>query len=104
MKAPCELSVWYILPLIRGEVARRLVEGHGMTQAKAARRLSITDAAVSQYISGKRGRRDLRLADYDGMLDTSAARIAKTKSEATVQREICILCKRMSRDKCFGCK
>jgi len=55
MKIPCELIVWYVLPSIRRELARELVEKHRMTQAEVARRFGVTDAAISQYLKAKRG-------------------------------------------------
>jgi hypothetical protein len=54
MKEPCELIVWYILPAVRAELASALV-ARGMSQKEIAWRLGITQAAVSQYISKKRG-------------------------------------------------
>ena len=55
MKIPCELIVWYVLPSIRRELARELVEKHHLSQAEVARRFGVTDAAISQYLKSKRG-------------------------------------------------
>ncbi|OFV68534.1 MAG: XRE family transcriptional regulator [Candidatus Syntrophoarchaeum caldarius] len=54
MKAPCELIVWYILPSIRAGLASTLIES-GVSQKEVAAKLGITQAAVSQYLSKKRG-------------------------------------------------
>jgi predicted transcriptional regulator len=54
MKAPCEIIVWYILPGIRSELAKELVK-HGLSRKDVSRRLGITPAAVSQYLTDKRG-------------------------------------------------
>jgi uncharacterized protein len=61
IKIDCEENVWYILPLIRKEFARSLIKDHGLTQRKAAEKLGITESAVSQYVSKKRG--DLKVTD-----------------------------------------
>src|SRR5665647_1652059 len=55
MKIPCELIVWYVLPSIRRELARELVDKHNFSQAEVARRFGVTDAAISQYLKAKRG-------------------------------------------------
>jgi predicted transcriptional regulator len=55
IKIDCEENVWYLLPLIRKEFAKSLIKDHGLTQRKAAEKLGITEAAVSQYVSKKRG-------------------------------------------------
>lgn len=55
IKIDCEESVWYYLPLIRKEFAKSLINDYGLTQRKAAEKLGITEAAVSQYVSKKRG-------------------------------------------------
>jgi len=61
IKIDCEEIVWYILPLIRKEFAKSLIKDRGLTQRKAAEKLGITEAAVSQYVSKKRG--DLKVKD-----------------------------------------
>jgi len=55
IKIDCEENVWYLLPLIRKEFAKSLIKDHGLTQRKAAEKLGITESAVSQYVSKKRG-------------------------------------------------
>lgn len=51
---PQEIQVWYILPAIRKELARIFVKEKGLTQKETAKILSLTEAAVSQYLSEKR--------------------------------------------------
>ena len=53
-QVPCETIVWHILPAIRRELAKIMVEKRGLTQKEAAKRLGLTEAAVSRYFSGKR--------------------------------------------------
>lgn len=55
MKIHCEEVVWYTLPIIRKELARSLIKDYGLSQRKAAEKLGITESAVSQYLSKKRG-------------------------------------------------
>ena len=51
---PQEIQVWYVLPAIRKELTKVLVKEKGLTQKETAKILSITEAAVSQYLSEKR--------------------------------------------------
>jgi hypothetical protein len=51
----CEIIARKYLPVIRAEMVLRLVRNEGVSQSDAARSLGVTRAAVSQYLSGKRG-------------------------------------------------
>ncbi|MBQ8179063.1 MAG: transcriptional regulator [Candidatus Methanomethylophilaceae archaeon] len=95
MKIPCELVVWYVLPMIRREVSKELVYTHGMSQAEVARRFGVTDAAISQYLKKKRGDNALIEASpfYPKFLEAikeSATLIAEDRSDFSV--EMCRLC------------
>lgn len=52
---PQEIEVWYVLPALRRELAKNFVKVHGLSQKKAASILSMTEAAISQYLGEKRG-------------------------------------------------
>jgi len=52
-KTPQEIEVWYIIPAIRRELVKGLIQA-GLSQKKAALKLGLTESAVSQYISDKR--------------------------------------------------
>ncbi len=51
----CEFSVRFVLPRIRVALAREL-HSRGYSVSQIARMLDMTPAAVSQYLSGKRGK------------------------------------------------
>ncbi len=65
MYPPCEAVGRYILPIFRSLVAKELIEKYSFTQIEAAKRLGTTQAAISQYIHSKRGRKD---AKFEGIL------------------------------------
>ena len=95
MKIPCEIVVWYVLPMIRREVSKELVYTHGMTQAEVARRFGVTDAAISQYLKKKRGGNAVvdespLYPQFQEEVKISAARIAEDKSDFS--NEMCRLC------------
>src|SRR3989344_5184961 len=50
---PQEIEVWYILPAIRRELAKHLINS-GLKQKEVAVKLGVTEAAVSQYMKDKR--------------------------------------------------
>ncbi len=92
MKTPCEIIVWNIVPIIRKEFAKNLIENHGLNQRKVADKLGITESAVSRYLSGKRG--ILEITD-DGILEEirkSANRIAKENGPLVIE-ETCRICR-----------
>lgn len=60
LKPPCEFAVQYILPTFRLLVAKRLVKDYNFTQAKAAKKLGITQASISHYLHSTRGIRKMK--------------------------------------------
>lgn len=98
MKIPCELIVWYVLPSIRRELARVLVEKHNLTQAEVARRFGVTDAAVSQYLKSKRGtNKELessgRYEEFKEEVERAAQRIIDGSDIVTETCRICNMVK-----------
>ncbi|DAC72969.1 MAG TPA: Fis family transcriptional regulator [Thermoplasmata archaeon] len=91
MKIDCEESVWYLLPLIRKEFAKSLIKDHGLTQRKAAEKLGITESAVSQYVSKKRG--DFKVTDVaiQREIKESTKRIIKGDIQV-MKTETCRIC------------
>ena len=93
MKIPCEVVVWQILPLVRRELARELVSTHGMSQAEVAKIFGVTDAAISQYLSKKRGGEysvASMYGEFIGDVRNSAARIVDGTSD--YDSEVCSIC------------
>lgn len=88
-KIPCEIITWYVLPVIRKELAVLLVKNHRMSQKEAASLLGVTDAAISQYLSKKRGNAIFCIENKD-VFEQSAQRIV---NGASAKDEICHLCK-----------
>lgn len=55
MKTTCEVMVQKVLPAIRAELSRTMIFEYGCTQQDVADILELSRAAVSQYVSEKRG-------------------------------------------------
>ena len=96
MIIPCEFMVWHVLPMLRRELAAELVSANGMSQADVARKFGVTDAAVSQYISRKRGSGpefdpgDPEYGVFMAEIRESARKIAE--DDADPSAEMCRLC------------
>lgn len=91
MRAPCELIIWYVLPAIRRELARSMIEDFGLTQRAAANKLGLTDAAISQYLSAKRGKIQINDPVVLKEIRRSAKRMAQGNRDI-VLRELCRVC------------
>lgn len=92
MKSPCELLVWHLLPAIRSELAKS-IRKERFTQKEIAKKLGITPAAVSQYMSKKRGH-DMEFSDrIKEMINALAKRIVEEDlSEFKIMEEVCVIC------------
>jgi predicted transcriptional regulator len=92
MKVPCEIVVWYVLPVARREIAKILVSEFKLNQREAAKKLGITEAAVSQYFSAKRGG-NIHLSQKSiSEIKKSAGRIAEAENTSIVAGELCMIC------------
>jgi predicted transcriptional regulator len=90
MKTPCEIFVWYLLPGVRRELARHMIKDFKISQTKTAVKLGVTDAAISQYLSKKRGALSFN-EDLKKEIGISAERIVKGDDKTTVE-ELCRIC------------
>ncbi len=79
---PQEIQVRYILPAIRGELAKSLVNEQRLSQKEAARLLGMTEAAISQYLSRRRGNNVALDPELVGEIRKSARRIAGQNAAA----------------------
>jgi len=77
-----------------------LVEKHGMTRAAVAKRLGVTQAAVTQYFKAVRGTRNKEVIDenFSDLIEDIAARIANGEDELET---ICGLCRTIRTDPRF---
>jgi len=94
MNPPCIAAVWYLIPAVSASLAKRLAR-QGLSQAQIASKLGITRAAVSQYISGKRGT-ELKLGKKSTKaLDALAKKLASAKpdsADAELSLAMCGIC------------
>jgi len=95
---PQEIEVWYVLPAVRRELALEL-KRLGLTHSDIAKKLFVTNAAVSQYLSGKRAKKsssEITNAIKNVVLESSK-RIALGESNAVC--EVTVIAKKIWEDK-----
>ena len=88
---PCEYMRWQGLPIIRKELVKSMIRNYGINQKEAADIMGLTPAAISQYLSKKRGRISIINHDIISEINISAEKIIQNGSSA-VQIEICRIC------------
>jgi predicted transcriptional regulator len=98
MKNPCELIIWYVLPDLRSEITKNLIETYSIKQTEAAEIFGVTRAAINQYLSEKRGsglsstvKSKKQLGQLQNEIKISANRIYKDHS--LVNQELCRICR-----------
>ena len=53
---PQEIEVWYIIPALRRELTKSMINDFSLTQKQIASIIGLTEAAVSQYMHSKRAK------------------------------------------------
>lgn len=95
MRPPCEIVVWYVIPSIRSELAKELLN-LGMKQKEISEILDITQPAVSQYISDKRGHGIRFESEIQAMIKDFAVKMAKGEAGQTdIIPKMCEICKKI---------
>ena len=101
MRPPCEIVVNTILPNVRAELVKVLIEEYGLRQVDVATMLDITQASVSQYRTLIRGRDELLLEIFPE-IEKYAKETAKSIMEhgadtknAEPWSQICEMCKKI---------
>ena len=78
----CDTMVRNLLPPMRAEMISRLVQKQGLSQSDAAKRAGITRAAVSQYLSKKRGVSEVQISnELDSLIDRWALAVITGESD-----------------------
>ncbi len=94
-KQPCEVAVWYIVPCIRGCLAREMVR-MDITQQEVGDLLGISQAGVSQYVREKRGRSYTRHEEVYSRVEKLARDLVEGRVDDLPSR-ICEICRVIQR-------
>jgi hypothetical protein len=86
----CDIMVRKYLPAMRAEMVARLVQREGITQSDAAKMLGVSRAAVSQYMSRKRGDSGVEIShELDSLIDRWALSVTSRDNGIT----LCDICR-----------
>ncbi len=104
MKPPCMVVVKYILPSIRAMVARSLVEDYNMKPIKVASKMDISPAAITQYMKGIRGVKEIMELEKSEKVRESIEGILEelfkeNVDEVKVLEKLCEACKIIQKEK-----
>ena len=97
----CETVTKRVLPLYRSFVAKELLSKYNFTQINVAKKLGTTQAAVSQYLNAKRGRKEKHDSDeYLAVVKNESEKIAKLLATSDIGSDefkdsFCNLCKKL---------
>ena len=97
-RTPCEYVLWNGIPNIRKEFAETLIKQYGLSQREAAEKIGITPSAVSQYLSKKRGKKDIFDDTIIQEISISAERIM-TNNGGDIILETCRICRLLQKNK-----
>lgn len=104
MKTPCELVVGKILPSLRASVVKELSSKYHMKQSDIAKRMGITQASVSQYLSSSRAGSPKVTESFPKIkqyAEDLARRIASGEERYEWYTVLCVACKDIRADEEF---
>jgi predicted transcriptional regulator len=97
MRCRCEVAVQDILPIARSLLAKKLLDAYGMSQTEAAKKMGVSQPAISQYKKDIRGCKKGSLADspkFTHAVNDIAKRLADGSVTARqMPSELCRLCR-----------
>jgi predicted transcriptional regulator len=97
MRCKCEIAANEILPFARSVIARKLVDTYGFSQVNAAKKMGISQPAISQYrkkIRGSRRGAPARDPRFAEIANDIAGRIAEgSVKPEQMKKEMCRFCK-----------
>ncbi|MBI4017880.1 MAG: DUF134 domain-containing protein [Candidatus Aenigmarchaeota archaeon] len=93
MMTGCEVVVHYVFPTVRAMIAQQLIETHGLTQKEAARRMGLTQPAISQYKKHARGQQAAAVKKNDVLVaKINEIATALSKDELDAEHATARLC------------
>jgi len=101
---PQEIEVWYIIPAIRKELAKRLTKKYGLSYEMAGRALGVSKAAISQYLSNKRANKIKLTLEIKRKIAKSAKTIVDNPKLGLIEMEKVLKIMKDTKYSCEVCK
>jgi len=97
LRPPCEFIVRHLLPAFRVLIAKELIEKYNLSQVAVAQKLGTTQAAISQYLSSKRGNKLTKQMESNPEIWSMVKRMAEDlanaqATDADSMLSLCSLC------------
>ncbi len=87
---PQELEIWYLIPALRCELTKIFISEFKLNQKQVSKILGITESAVSQYLSSKRGN-ELKFSKKEiKEIKKTAQKILKSKKTTEEFYKLCM--------------
>ena len=88
MDLPQEVIVWYLLPALRKELVLEM-KNFKLSQKDIAKKLNITEAAISQYMHNKRASTHMKISEpVKKEIKKAALRIKNSDEKNASQKEL----------------
>jgi predicted transcriptional regulator len=104
MFIPCEAMIKQLLPAIRAGVTKELARKYNFNQVEIASELGVTQAAVSNYLSGKYAQEIKEVENKKAVKENSkkiAHLIANGKpNKKQIVEAVCLSCKEVLESEC----
>jgi uncharacterized protein len=100
LRFPCEIIGWYLIPAVRRELVSALVNQEKLERKVVAKKLGLTQAALSQYLKSKRGMKINIPQQSKKKIKEIAKAIAKKEDGAEMffMEQTCKLCKELRKE------
>lgn len=96
MRCKCEVAVHDILPVARAMIAKTLIDVYGFSQTQTAKKMGLSQPALSQYKQKIRGKGSGSLkpdSQFEDICNDISKRIANGSLKPDqLQNEMCRLC------------
>ncbi len=102
MRTFCEIASKTLIPSLRALIASILIEKYKMTQVDVARKLGITQPAISYYLRSKRGKQALDILRSNEkimkLVAEMADKIYREDNTEIIYKDFCSLCSAIRSD------